>query len=414
MTDHILVVDDEPDIEALITQKFRSEIRQGQYQFTFTCNGAEAYHQITQTPDIDMVLTDINMPVMDGLELLSRLNALVKPPKTVVVSAYGDMDKIRAAMNRGAFDFVTKPINFQDLATTVEKTLKAASEAKAHQSHLQQIQMQLVQSEKMSSLGQMVAGLAHEIKNPVSFIYGNLEPAKDYVQNLLLLIDLYQTHYPQPISEIQNYVADIDLDFLQEDLAKLLDSLEIGTSRLKELVRSLSNFSRLDQSEKKAMDIHGGIESTLVILSGRLKATADRPNIEIIRDYGQLPLVDCYPSQLNQVIMNLLVNAVDALDEQNQGRSFGEIEANPNVIQIITRVADNSRVRLTIIDNGPGIDDEIVSKLFDPFFTTKPMGKGTGLGLAISYQIIVEKHGGQLLCDSTPGQGTKFVIELPI
>ncbi|MEM6255921.1 MAG: ATP-binding protein [Cyanobacteria bacterium P01_D01_bin.156] len=415
MASHILVVDDEPDVEALLTQKFRREIRQGQYEFTFVHDGAQAYQKITEQSDIDVVLTDINMPVMDGLVLLSRINTLAHPPKTVVISAYGDMDKIRTAMNNGAFDFLTKPINFQDLVITLEKTLNAVAESRAYQKQLKQVQVQLVQSEKMSSLGQMVAGVAHEISNPVNFIHGNLAPAKNYVQDLMTLIELYQKHYPQPIFEIQDYVDAIDLDFLQADLLSLLDSLKVGSNRIRDLVLSLRNFSRLDEAEKKLVNIHDGIDSTLVILGNRLKATADHPKIDVVRNYdAALPSVYCYPSQLNQVIMNLLANALDALDDQNLGRSFESIKDNPSVIEIVTQIVGENRIRVSITDNGPGMDRETLDKLFDPFFTTKPAGKGTGLGLAISHQIITEKHGGQLTCASAPGEGTTFKIELPL
>lgn len=413
MISHILVVDDEPDIEALLTQKFRREIRQEKYRFTFAYDGAEAYQRFTEIDDIDVVLTDISMPVMDGLVLLSRLNALPQQPKTVVISAYNDIDKIRLAMNNGAFDFLTKPIDFQDLVITLEKALKVVAESKANEERLNQAQVNLVQSEKMSSLGQMVAGIAHEINNPTSFIHGNLEPAKEYVQELTHLIALYRKNYPQPTTEIQNYIDEIDLDFVQKDLISLFDSLEMGSNRIRELVLSLRNFSRLDETGKKVVDIHEGIENTLIILNNRLKSTADRPEIKVIRDYGQLPQIDCYPSQLNQVMMNLLVNAIDALDDKSLERSFNDIEDDPNIIKICTRVADKDNIAITITDNGNGIDNKTLPKLFDPFFTTKPVGKGTGLGLAISYQIIVQKHGGLLTGRSTKGKGSTFYIRLP-
>ncbi|MEM9948253.1 MAG: ATP-binding protein [Cyanobacteria bacterium P01_D01_bin.36] len=416
MTYYILVVDDEPDIEALISQKFRREIRKDEYLFTFASNGKEAYQKIVgpgRLVSFDMVLTDINMPVMDGLELLSELAKLKQPPKTVVVSAYSDMNNIRCAMNRGAFDFVTKPISFQDLTLTIRKTLKAVDRERLVQTQLAQAKVQLVQSEKMSALGQMVAGVAHEINNPVNFIYGNLSPARSYVKDLLELIRLYQNNYPQPTDDIQDCMEEIDLDFLQQDLFKLFDSLSVGAERIRELVLSLRNFSRLDESERKKVDVHEGIDSTLLILGSRLKATEERPAIELVCEYGELPMVECYPSQLNQVVMNLVANAIDAIDECYQ---LGTVEKadGSNVIRLSTAVLNDRWVRIAIADNGPGISEETRSRLFDPFFTTKPVGKGTGLGLSISYQIIVDKHRGRLMCESVLGEGTTFVVELPM
>jgi PAS domain S-box-containing protein len=273
----------------------------------------------------------------------------------------------------------------------------------------QQLAAQLVQSEKMSSLGQLVAGVAHEINNPVNFISGNLTYATKYIQDLLQLLQLYQQHYSHPISEIQNKAESIDLDFLMADLPKLLTSMEMGTERITNIVLSLRNFSRLDQAEMKAVNIHEGIDSTLMILAHRLKATSNRGAIEVIKNYGDLPLVECSAGQLNQVFMNLLANAIDAVEE-----GLGEETFPTPQIRICTKLDSDKLVVIRIADNASGIPDSIQKCLFEPFFTTKPVGKGTGLGLSISYQIITEKHRGKLQCISAAGQGTEFVITIPL
>ena len=279
---------------------------------------------------------------------------------------------------------------------------------------LQRTQMQLVQQEKMSSLGQLVAGVAHEINNPVNFIHGNLIYAQEYAQDLLNLVQLYQRHYPQPPAEIQDEVRAVDFDFLQEDFLKILKSMGVGTDRIRGIVVSLRNFSRMDEAEFKQVDIHDGIDSTILILQHRFKATLQRPEIELIRDYGECPLVECYPGQLNQVFMNILANAIDALEEVAASCTEQEQRENPGRITIRTSVLDSQWIKIAISDNGTGIPDSIQSRIFDPFFTTKPIGKGTGMGMSISYQIIVEKHGGKLECFSTCGKGTEFVIQVPI
>jgi two-component system, NtrC family, sensor kinase len=279
-------------------------------------------------------------------------------------------------------------------------------------SELQRTQSQLVQSEKMSSLGQLVAGIAHEINNPVSFIYGNINHVEVYFQKLLSLISHYQEHYPNPTPTITKAIAAIDLEFLQDDLPKLLESMKRGTERIKKIVLSLRNFARMDESEYKAVDLHEGIESTLMILENRLKAQAHRSTIEIIRTYEDLPLVECYAGQLNQVFLNILVNAIDAFDEQNQNVNL--LENQQNFIHIITSVIDNQYVTIRFIDNGSGIEEADQKRLFDPFFTTKPVGKGTGMGLAIAYQTVTERHGGTLECKSSVGQGAEFVLKIPL
>ncbi len=298
--------------------------------------------------------------------------------------------------------------NARQSAEDLSQQLRAAFK------RLQQTQVQMVQQEKLSSLGQLVAGVAHEINNPVSFIHGNLTHVQTYVGDLLTLVHLYETHYPHPTDEIQAMVDEIDLVFLSEDLPKLLSSMTVGTDRICEIVLSLRNFSRKDESACKAVDIHEGLESTLLILQHRLKATAKCPQTIVVQDYGQLPLVECYPSQLNQVFMNILANALDAMAEVNSDRSYEEIATNPNQITIRTDVIDEQWVQIAIADNGPGIPDTVKSRIFDPFFTTKPVGKGTGLGMSISYQIITQRHQGQLECASELNKGTEFTIQIPL
>ncbi|HEY9612632.1 ATP-binding protein [Allocoleopsis sp.] len=301
-----------------------------------------------------------------------------------------------------------------------ETLLKAqAKELETALHELQHTHAQLVQTEKMSSLGQLVAGVAHEINNPINFIYGNLIHAKDYTQDLLRLVDMYQQHCCNSTPAIQEEIEAIDLEFLRDDLPKLMDSMQMGAERIHEIVQSLRTFSRLDEAEVKAVNIHEGIDSTLMILKSRLKATPKRGNIEVIKEYGDLPLVECYPGQLNQVFMNILVNAIDALEEfkverlVNNGQSTHRELTTP-WIRIHTEVVAENWVLIRIADNGLGITKEQFSKLFDPFFTTKPIGKGTGLGLSISYQIVVEKHGGKIGCVSDQKHGAEFIIEIPL
>ncbi len=298
---------------------------------------------------------------------------------------------------------------------------------------LKQTQSQLIQTEKMSSLGQMVAGVAHEINNPVNFIYGNIDHASCYIQDLMGLMALYEQNYPNPAEEITQYAQEIDLEFLSQDLPKLLSSMKLGTDRIREIVMSLRNFSRLDEAQMKRVNIHEGIDSTLLILQNRFKARSGFPGIELIKEYGALEQIECYAGQLNQVFMNIISNSIDAIEESSKflvlhsELSDGEGASASGKISPQIRIAtelvqksagngdrDETRLLIKISDNGPGMSEEVRQRLFDPFFTTKPVGKGTGLGLSISYHIVVEKHGGQLQCLSTPDEGTEFIIDIPI
>ncbi|MFN6562083.1 MAG: sensor histidine kinase [Nostoc sp. ChiSLP01] len=302
----------------------------------------------------------------------------------------------------------------QRLELEISERKQAQLELQKALQELQSTQAQLIQTEKMSSLGQLVAGVAHEINNPVNFISGNITYVSQYTQQVLELVHLYQEEFPNYRQTIQEKIDDIDLEFVVEDLPKILSSMKMGAQRIEQIVLSLRTFSHLDEADMKEVDIHEGIESTLLILQNRFKAKPEHPKIEIIKEYDKLPLVECYAGQLNQVFMNVINNAIDALDTWNAQRSQQEIQNNPSQIIISTKIIDNNRVVVKIADNGPGMTQEVKQKLFDPFFTTKPVGQGTGLGLSISYQIIVQKHSGVLRCESQLGKGTEFWIEIPL
>ena len=295
-------------------------------------------------------------------------------------------------------------------AQVIERTLQLqqTTEQLSKTFHnLRKTQSQLIQTEKMSSLGELVAGVAHEINNPVNFIYGNLNHVSEYARDLLALVKTYQACYPNPCPEVAEQSDEIDIDFLIEDLPKTLTSMKVGADRIRQIVLSLRNFSRLDQAEMKPVNLHEGLDSTLLILQHRLKAKSDHYDIQIVRDYGDLPIVECYAGQLNQVFMNVLSNAIDALEEHIETQSAP-------TISIQTERLENDHVVVCISDNGPGIPEDVKDRVFDTFFTTKPIGKGTGMGLSISREIIVEKHDGVFKCYSQPGRGTEFWIEIPI
>jgi signal transduction histidine kinase len=278
---------------------------------------------------------------------------------------------------------------------------------------LQKTQTQLIQAEKIATLGQLAAGIAHEVNNPINFIAGNLNFLEQYVWEIVDLLKLYQKYLPDPPDEIQTAIKKSNLNYLLNDISKIIQSMQLGTDRVTEIVSSLNKFSRHREVGKKLTNLHEGLENTLLILGHRLKANAHRPAIQLIKQYGNLPLIECYPGEINQVFMNLICNAIDAIEETQKDQNFQEIAQNPGVIRIKTEVI-GEQVILRIADNGAGINETEQTKIFDAFYTTKPIGKGTGLGLSIAYQIVVNNHYGKLYYHSTLGEGLEFVIELPI
>ncbi len=330
-------------------------------------------------------------------------------------SGIKELGELAQSFNQMAYQlrdsFMALEENKEQLEQRVEER---TAELKNTVEELKQTQTQMIQAEKMSSLGQLVAGVAHEINNPINFIHGNLVHVDEYTQDFLDVVQLYQTEYPKPTPAIQEKLEEIDLEFMQEDLVKMLASMRLGSERIREIVKSLRTFSRLDEAEMKPVDIHTGIDSTLLILQHRLKQKSEYPPLTVIKNYGDLPFVECYPGQLNQVFMNILSNAIDAIEENNRKQFYEVAQNHPGQITIRTSVIDLNWIEIAIADNGYGMPEEVKQNIFNPFFTTKPIGKGTGLGLSISYQIITEKHQGHLKYISTLGQGTEFIIQIPI
>ncbi|MDJ0555572.1 MAG: PAS domain S-box protein [Microcoleaceae cyanobacterium MO_207.B10] len=294
---------------------------------------------------------------------------------------------------------------FQQQAYKLEQTLQKLNSATT----------QLIQKHKMFSLGQVVAGVAHEVNNPINFISGNIAYAKNYIRDLLHLLDMYQEYYPNPVPEIESEIEDLEIDFLKEDLPKLLDSMMIGAERIRDVVRGLKQFSRVEEESIKAVDIHKGLDSALLILQNQFQSKGGRPGIALIKNYGNLPSVECYPGQLNQVFMHILTNAIDALEEKHRELTLQKTNHQlfEPQIKITTEVKDNY-VAIAIVDNGPGMVEAVYQRIFEPLFSTKSSQKCTGLGLSISQELIVDKHHGQLDCKSQPGTGTEFIIKIPI
>jgi two-component system, NtrC family, sensor kinase len=319
-----------------------------------------------------------------------------------------EIGKLAASFNTMAMQLNSSFTILEDAKIELENRVnERTNELQKTLRNLQHTQGRMLQTEKMSALGQTIAGIAHEINNPVNFVHGNITHVETYIQDLLELVKSYQEYYPETPEFLQQKIDEIDLEFAIEDLSKILVSMKTGTIRIREIVKSLRNFSRLDEAECKAVDIHEGIDNTLLILQHRLKQNQTHSEIQVTKKYSQIPLVECYAGQLNQVFMNILSNAIDALDEVRLSQTVANIH-------ISTKVIDNNWAIICIADNGAGMSKEVSARLFDPFFTTKPVGKGTGLGLSISYQIIVETHKGNIFCDSRLEKGSKFIIKIPI
>lgn len=390
--DTILIVDDIPtNIKVLL-----DFLHYSNFSVSVAKNGESALKK-AQEELPQLILLDVMMPGIDGFETCRRLkaNPKTKDIPVIFMTALSDVvDKVKG-LQVGAVDYITKPFQHEEVLARINVHLE-----------LRKTQLKLVQQEKMSSLGQLVAGVAHEINNPVNFIEGNLHYAAQYIEQLLNLLHLYEVYSSNPIPEIQDYSQKIELDFIKQDLCKLLSSMTVGTERIQEIVRSLRIFSRLDEAERKSVNLHDGIDSTLMILSSRLKQTQKHPEIEVVKKYGNLPLVECFPGQINQVFMNILTNAIDAI--QSFVKEKGQIRITTEL------TADEKSVLIRIADNGVGICEDVKQKIFDQFFTTKSVGNGTGLGLAIAYSIVVEKHGGTLTCHSKLKEGTEFIITLPL
>ncbi|HIK10353.1 MAG TPA: hybrid sensor histidine kinase/response regulator [Oscillatoriaceae cyanobacterium M33_DOE_052] len=447
---NILIVDDTPNNLRVLSTML---LEQG-YEVRTALNGNMALQSVKVLLP-ELILLDIQMPDMDGYQLCQRLKNIeeIKDIPVIFISALDDVNNKVKAFTLGGVDYITKPFHVEEVIARVENHLlnrrlqqqlqqsemlarSQSEELSRALNNLQRAQSQLIQSEKMSSLEHLVAGIAHEINNPINFIYGNISHVTEYTNSLFKIIDVYSDLMETVPTEVKEIIEDVELDFIRTDLPEIMGSMRAGAERIREIVEVLRNYSRLDESGVKAVDIHEGINSALMILQHRLQETLDRPEIEVVKQYEQLPKVECYAGLLNQVFMSALVNAIDAIETKfnllkKSGHSEAENMAEKDVdfftetgltdkslfgsISVSTHlIKPKDMVCIVISDNGAGMTDEVKQHLFEPFFTTKAVGKGRGLGMWISYQVVVEQHKGNIRCLSEPGEGTKLVIEIPI
>jgi len=384
----------------------------------------------------DLILLDVMMPEIDGYQTCQKLkkNVLTEDIPIIFLTALSEkFDKVQGLLI-GGVDYITKPFQTEEVLARLHVHLKLrfltkqlelqnqqlekrveerTTELSQALNELKQSQLQMVQREKLSTLGQLFASVAHELNNPLSFLTGNVDFLTSYLYDLINHVQLYRQHYPNPVVDIVTDAKIIDLEHLLQDLPKVISSMNVGIERISDISASLRTFSRTDISHKISVDIHEGINSTLVILQHRLEANNKRPAIEVIKKYSDLPLIECYSGLMNQVFMNVIANSIDAFDESIK-ESF---DARDNINQIIIKTAfdqDNKWVVISFKDNGVGIDNEAQKHIFEQFFSTKTIGKGTGMGLSISKQIVEVKHHGKLKCFSVLGEGTEFVIEIPV
>ncbi|MDZ7950424.1 sensor histidine kinase [Nostoc sp. DedQUE09] len=413
-TGFILIVDDNPTNLSVLCEALNSE----GFRFRVAVDGESAIAQAERNQP-ELILLDVQMPGIDGFETCRRLkaNPVTQNIPIIFTTALADTESKTKGFSLGAVDYIPKPFAQEEVIARVRVhlQLKQLTESLEQQvsdrtKDLQKAQVQLVQQEKLSTLGELIAGIGHEINNPINFISSNIPPLQEYITAVTELLLLYEQEYPNPTAKITNTIKSLDLNFVLEDMGKILNSLHIGSERIQNLSNSLRNFSRSDSDAKIAADLHQGLDSTLMILQHRLKANGDRPGIEVIKNYGDLPQVNCYLGQMNQVFMNILANAVDALDEAIM---LGKMSNLIPQIKIATEIDSEQLVIIRIADNGVGIPERLKKRLFEPLFTTKTVGKGTGLGLSIAYQIVVEKHKGVLEVNSQPAMGTEFIIKIP-
>ena len=410
----ILVVDDNP----ANLQVLSSFLDQSSFEVWAARSGEKALQRLENDDLPDLILLDVMMPGIDGFETCKQLksNPRVQDIPVIFMTALSETaDKVKG-LQLGAADYITKPFQHEEVLVRIENHLKLRNLTKtlsAKNAELQQTQTQLIQAEKVAALGQLTAGIAHEVNNPINFIAGNLNFVEQYVHEIVNLLYLYQKYLPEPPDEIQTAIQKSDLNFLLNDLSKIIQSMQVGTNRVTEIVSYLNNFSRHREDGKKLVNLHEGLESTLLILGHRFKQNANHQAIQIIKEYGDLPLVECFAGEINQVFMNLFCNAIDAIEEIYRNKYLGTDYQYQGVIKIKTEVI-GEQVILRIADNGSGINKADQTKIFDAFYTTKPVGKGTGLGLSIAYQIVVNNHHGKLTYHSQPGEGIEFILELPI